>query len=438
MRSIAHHVKKYYTSFMAASYSSKKTPRHISKIPARVLHCVVHTLLAIVCLLAALSNLVFAHHILMGIFLVWFLLEVLTLFFCFPLKNKLHILCSLLLPIVGYTAITVYAGIQAHVEGILTIEETYPLELYKPFASKKLPAVDGSARSIQWEEPLPHIDGIMSLYPLYAAFVQAVYPEASYDPLPSWNNEAQTFVYKNPLVLCSEREAAYENLFNGSADIIFCTEPTLEEHLRAQERGYSLYLTPIAKDAFVFFVNAHNPVKNLTTQQIQGIYSGLLTNWKALGTEKVSRDILAFQREANSPSQLFLQDLMGDIPLARPRREESTELLYKTQGTTEQKESAVLPYRNYRAALGYSLRSCAHESLSQGKISLLSLDGIEPTDANIRTDTYQYTVMVYAITTGHDGENTKRFIDWILSAQGQDIVHKSGWVHLFYENRGEQ
>ena len=46
----------------------------------------------------------------------------------------------------------------------------------------------------------------------------------------------------------------------------------------AAERGVRFNLTPIGKEAFVFFVNNRNSVSNLSTEQIKGIYSGRIVN----------------------------------------------------------------------------------------------------------------------------------------------------------------
>ena len=62
---------------------------------------------------------------------------------------------------------------------------------------------------------------------------------------------------------------------------------------------------------------------------------------------------------------------------------------------------------------------------------MLSLNGIEPTAENIKNKTYPVTDNFYAITVkGKESENAKRFIEWILSAQGQQIIADVGYVPL--------
>ena len=54
-----------------------------------------------------------------------------------------------------------------------------------------------------------------------------------------------------------------------------------------EKEGKELIMVPLGMEAFVFFVNSENPVESLTTQQIQDIYSGNITNWKDVGGKDV-------------------------------------------------------------------------------------------------------------------------------------------------------
>lgn len=57
-------------------------------------------------------------------------------------------------------------------------------------------------------------------------------------------------------------------------DLILVTAPSDEEQALAREQGVELVLAPFCYDAFVFLVNAENPVDSLTAQQIRDIYAG--------------------------------------------------------------------------------------------------------------------------------------------------------------------
>ena len=65
---------------------------------------------------------------------------------------------------------------------------------------------------------------------------------------------------------------------------------------------------PIALDALVFIVNPENPVRALTTEQIQNIYTGKITRWSDIG--KKEADIHPYIRNPNSGSQEKMETLV--------------------------------------------------------------------------------------------------------------------------------
>ena len=63
-----------------------------------------------------------------------------------------------------------------------------------------------------------------------------------------------------------------------------------------------------------------------------------------------------------------------------------------------------------------------------------SIDGISPTEENVRNDTYPITRYLHFLTTKSPGGSIKQFIDWVLSPAGQSIIKKSGFIPL-WENK---
>ena len=137
------------------------------------------------------------------------------------------------------------------------------------------------------------------------------------------------------------------------------------------------HLTPIGREAFVFFVNSRNPVTELTVDEIQGIYTGEITNWREVGGEDQS--IRPFQRAEDSGSQSALERLMDGLPLVEPELEDRV-------GTMGGIIQEVASYRNYHNAIGFSFRFYATEMVESGDIRLLALDGVEPTRETIRPE----------------------------------------------------
>jgi phosphate transport system substrate-binding protein len=61
-------------------------------------------------------------------------------------------------------------------------------------------------------------------------------------------------------------------------------------------------------------------------------------------------------------------------------------------------------------------------------VKALSVDGFTPNRQTIQNNAYPFTQTVYAVTIGNESENTKKFIEWILSPQGQELVEKTGYI----------
>jgi phosphate transport system substrate-binding protein len=262
------------------------------------------------------------------------------------------------------------------------------------------------------------LDGATALYPVYASFVQAIYPDNIIGP----NGASIYNEFYRGIVKCTQTPSAYQNLINGDVDIIFCAEPSRRQIEQAAEKGLAFNMTPIGKDAFVFFVNKNNPVNNITFEQIRGIYSGAIINWEDIGGE--NHDIIPYQRPKDSGSQTVLENIiMGNTRLMEP----VSENVAGGMGGIVEK---VSNYKNYTNAIGYSFLFFTTEMVRNDEIKLLSINGVMPSRETIRSDEYQFSGTFYAITTGNESENTKKLIEWILSEEGQYLIERTGYVPI--------
>ena len=222
-------------------------------------------------------------------------------------------------------------------------------------------------------------------------------------------------------VLCTNTVGAYERLISDYVDIIFVAGPSKEQLQMAEDAGVKFKMTQIGREAFVFFVNAKNPVNELSTDDIKKIYSGSSTNWADFGGK--NRKIRAFQRPENSGSQTAFIKFMGDTALMNPPKEDVA------TGMGDMVKN-VAAYKNYDNAIGYSFLYYASEMVANKKIKLLAIDGVAPTRENVANKKYPYASEFYAITTTTKNPNVEKFIEWILSPQGQYLVEKTGYTSI--------
>ena len=256
---------------------------------------------------------------------------------------------------------------------------------------------------------MPRLDGATALYPVYSAIVQAAYPR----------NVIYGMPMDDPLVLCTKTNKAYQRLIEGAADVIFCAGPSDEQLASAAAAGVELELTPFGAEAFVFTVNADNPLEDISTEQIRGVYSGAIADWSQLGVDGLG-EIVAYQRPKNSGSQTALEELMGDVALMIPPQQSVSD------GMEDILEN--IEYRNLPNAIGYSFRFYCTEMVGSG-VRLLSIDGVAPTLENIRSGAYPHVTTLYAVTRrGEDNPNVRILLDWLTSDQGGALVEMCGYV----------
>ena len=222
---------------------------------------------------------------------------------------------------------------------------------------------------------------------------------------------------------------AYENLINGSSDLIFVTYPSGEEFAAAEEEGVELEIIPIVKDALVFLVNIENPVENISLQELRNIYEGQITSWNEVGG--LAEDIAAYQRPTNSGSQTLMLKLLmeGSEPMDAP-----AEVVVEDMGGLVDIVSA---YDNSRTALGYSMFYYVNNMYGNSRFKLLSIDGVKPTRESIITGEYPLHDGYYAVMRGDEpGDSTARkLVDWLLTDEGQTLAAGAGYIPLrFIEN----
>ena len=198
----------------------------------------------------------------------------------------------------------------------------------------------------------------------------------------------------------------------GEDDLLLAGEPeqAVMEQLEAGDRWL---LTPFATDALVFVVNEDNPVDGLTTEQLQKIYTGEITNWSQVGGE--DRDIIPFQRNPEAGSQALMKKPVD-----------------YTAGSMSSLLEGVRQYDNSPAAIGYTVYYYAHDmEMAQG-LKLLSIDGTAPSPDTIRSGEYPFLNPYYVVMDKDEAEDSPARIlyDWLLGEEGQSLVAREGYVSI--------
>jgi phosphate transport system substrate-binding protein len=204
-----------------------------------------------------------------------------------------------------------------------------------------------------------------------------------------------------------------EALINGDVDICTASRPINPSEARrlVQRQGYLGVSILVAKDALSIYLHPQNPVRNLTMTQVREIFIGKITSWKEVGGSDA--EIVLFNRSPNSGTYLYFQEHVLDEQPYSPT--------VRTMPGTEAITQAVAENPN---AIGYG-------GIAYGQnLVHCKVNGIAPTEANVRNDTYPISRYLYFYTIKEPGGNAKKFIDWVLGRDGQAAVKKIGYVPL--------
>lgn len=253
------------------------------------------------------------------------------------------------------------------------------------------------------------MDGSTSTIPLEVAFRMGYYGE--------------TEEVASQKVIHNTTYGSFYNLRDGICDLIFTTPLSAQQRDEAKNRGLDLVEVPICMEAFVFVVNANNPVEELTVQQIKDIYSGKITNWKEVGGPDAT--IEAFQRNNTSGSQNYMKLFMGDTPLMDP-------ITYITPSDMEGLVEVLASYDNAVNSIGYSVYSyAANMYVDAGKIKFIRVNGIAPTEETMGDMTYPLLNYNYAVyDKNNKNPEIEKMVNWILSDEGQQSVVEGGYVPI--------
>jgi len=210
-------------------------------------------------------------------------------------------------------------------------------------------------------------------------------------------------------------------IFGKQPDIVFTTSPSASVYDIAAGRDILLTVEPVCYDSFVFITHIDNPVNDLTIEQIQGIYSGRITNWSDVGGE--DKEITAFQRNPGSGSQVAMEEMvMRGVKLMNA----PAGWYHAAMGMMI---DFIAEYQNDHGSIGYSFKYYVDRLYKNPKIKIINVDGIEPNDETIKNSSYPFIASYNGVIRSLEAEGPGgKFLNWMLSEEGQKCVAQAGYV----------
>jgi phosphate transport system substrate-binding protein len=204
-------------------------------------------------------------------------------------------------------------------------------------------------------------------------------------------------------------------LINGTTDICNASRPMKQaeiEKLKARYNTLGIEI-PCAKDGITIFLNDANKVQELTVKQLSEIYKGNIRNWKELGGNDA--EIRLYGRENSSGTYTYFHD-----EVVRSDYAASVQSLPGTAAVVNavKKDINGIGYGGAAYAVGVKHAKVKKDANSQAVL---------PTPENIKKGEYPITRFLYMYIRNRPTGETKKYIDWILSQEGQLVVTEVGY-----------
>jgi phosphate transport system substrate-binding protein len=208
-------------------------------------------------------------------------------------------------------------------------------------------------------------------------------------------------------------------LINGSTNICEASRPMNDrekEELLAK-RGTAAVETKVALDALAVYVNAANPIEEISLAALGRIFRGEVTNWKEVGAP--AHGIVLYGRENNSGTYGYFKERV----LAGKDFAPSTQSL----GGTAAVANAV---KGDAFGIGYG--GIAYlEGIKALRIRKdEGAPAIAPSLASTEDGTYPMSRFLYLYTAGEAEGDLKKFIDWVRGPEGQKVIADVGYFPL--------
>ncbi len=195
---------------------------------------------------------------------------------------------------------------------------------------------------------------------------------------------------------------------------------------------------PLGLDGIAIVVHISNPITKITSQQVRDLFVQKATNWQQLGG-RAAPVMLVSTNEHHGTFDAFNEHFGLE---AWPFTGEGggRRLCFRVKGSAEAPRGGAVavdgngpalaavmtkPYAVSYASLGTVLRVL---SRGQVPIKMLALDGVEPTEANLRNGRYPVQRPLLVITRGQPSGVVARFVAYLAGPEGQTIVRNSDYL----------
>ena len=240
---------------------------------------------------------------------------------------------------------------------------------------------------------------------------------------------AEEFSRKNPgvnaAVTGGGSGTGISAMISGTADIAISSRTMKEKEInKAKQNGIEPFEIKSALDGLAVVAHPSNPVSQLTIDQLSDIFTGKIKNWKEVGGNNLQ--IVILSREINSGTHVYFKE-----HVLRKGDEKSVEEFSPMALLMSSSQAIAEEVSQNPNAIGYY--GMGYISQKQKVISVAkdaNSPYIGPVMENVRDNSYPISRPLLLYTKGQPQGIVKAFVDFALSAEGQEIVKKTDFVPI--------
>jgi phosphate transport system substrate-binding protein len=253
--------------------------------------------------------------------------------------------------------------------------------------------------------------------------VQAQKIKGSDTVLPLSQKEAETYMKAHPsetiTVTGGGSGVGISALIEGTTDIAQSSRKIkFDEKQKIQEGGKMVKEIIIAYDALAVVVHPENKVKNLTREQLEGIFTGKISNWKEVGGADLK--IIPYARETSSGTYEFFKE-----SVLKNKNYKNGIMSMPATGAIVQSVSQT------RGAIGYVGLAYLNKEIRAINVSYdKGKTFTAPSVSGAKDGSYPIVRPLYFYYVTKSEKSVRPFIDYVLSTAGQKIVNEIGFIAL--------
>ena len=217
----------------------------------------------------------------------------------------------------------------------------------------------------------------------------------------------------------------FSSLISGTCDVAMASRSIKDKEIMlAKAKGINPNEVKVALDGLAVIVNPDNPIGKLTLAQLADIFTGRATNWKEVGGK--DEKIVILSREVNSGTHVYFKEhvLRKNDPNSKEEFAPRALMLSSSQAIADEVagNSAAIGYYG----MGYISKKQKPLSLAKDELSEYEA----PTIENVINGKYPISRPLFLYTNGAPEGLVKKFVDFSLSKEGQEIVLATDFVPI--------